>query len=96
MGVLGGSGDDASGFEHINEDSFLEELVGCGVGHCVAETSLSDFAGGVVYKDHCCGFFWEGVDGVDFFWAVDCVGDGCEDIASGQAYKGCGGGEGED
>jgi len=57
-------------------------LVGRGVGHCVAEASLGDFTGGIIYEYDCCGVFWEGVDGVDFFRAMDCVGDRCGDIAS--------------
>lgn len=87
MRVFGRGGDDASRFEHVGEDSFFEELACSGFGHRVAESSLCDFAGGVVYEDDGGGVFWEGVGGVDFFRAVDRVGDGCDDIASWDACE---------
>lgn len=52
------------------------------IGHRVAESALCYFAGGVVDEHDGCCVFWEGVDGIDFFGAVDRVGDRRDEVAS--------------
>ncbi len=85
--IFGCGRDDALGVEHVGEDAFFEELLGCDIGHRVAESALCDFAGGVVYEDDGGCVFRECVDRVDFLGAVDRVGDGGNEIASCEACE---------
>ena len=82
MCVFGGGRDDALGVEHVGDDAFFEEFFGGDIGHRVAESALSDFAGWIVNEYDCGCVFGECVDGVDFFWAVDGVRDWRDEVAT--------------